>query len=94
MDWKLIITQAVATLVPLVLFVMAFVELLKKFGVTAGKWLTLGAYIFGVVLGGVVGYATLKPTDFVGWVIVVIYGLLLGFIGTGVYDTGRSILAP
>lgn len=77
-------------LVPLVLFVMAFVELLKKVGV-AGKWLTLGAFIFGVILGALVRIAVAPPVVFFDWVIAVLYGLLLGFIATGTYDTGKEI---
>jgi hypothetical protein len=76
--------------IPLVFVVLGLVEYIKKLGVS-------GKPVFGVSMGlGIlfgVGYqiATVGlPGNFAGWFGVVIYGLALGLIASGIYEAQKS----
>jgi hypothetical protein len=78
--------------IPLVVVVIGLVEWFKSFGL-AGNILRGISMVIGMLAGGGYMLATNGlPTDFAGWFGVVIYGLALGLVASGVYDAGRSIV--
>jgi len=72
--------------IPLVVVIFGLVEFAKVFGL-AGKWLTLFSLVLGVAFGVTYKLATAAiPVDFAGWFVVVIFGLALGLVTSGLYD--------
>lgn len=92
MDWSAFFSVSVAG-VPLVFVVLGLVELTKRFG-AAGKVLMGISMAIGLVLG--VGYQLSVlpelPGSFAGWFAIVIYGLMLGLVASGVFDAGVQVV--
>ena len=77
-----------AVLLPVV---MALVTLYGKFGATGRLQLAL-SLVTGFILGVAVMIADMGlPTNYTGWVALVIYGLIPGLTATGVYETGKHV---
>jgi len=77
-----------AVLLPVV---MALVTLYGKFGIQGRLQLAL-SLVTGFVLGVAVMIADVGlPTNYTGWVALVIYGLIPGLTATGVYETGKHV---
>jgi hypothetical protein len=78
--------------VPLLFVIIGLVEYLKRFGVEGNA--LLGASMgMGVLFG--VGYQISQlgvPTAFSGWFFLVVFGLALGLIASGIYDAARSMV--
>jgi hypothetical protein len=84
-------TNVVVNGVPLLVVILGLVEYLKRFGVS-GNALLGSSMGIGAVLG--VGYQisqTGTPVEFSGWFAIVLYGLVMGLIASGVYDALKSI---
>ena len=84
MDFSEFFNVAVAG-IPLLFVVLGLVEWIKRLGVE-GRWLLVSSMVVGLLLGG--GYQLSQgiPDSFGGWFAVIIYGLALGLVSSGVYD--------
>ncbi len=90
--------------VPLVVVVLALVQLLKAFKNKAGEqlvtgnWLLLASLFFGFAFGG--GYMLLQTRPPAGdwwvmygyWFTLTVYGLGLGVVSSGVYQVGKEVI--
>ena len=78
--------------IPLIFVVLGLVTWIGKMGVS-GKWLLVASLLIGLVLG--VGYQISQaiPTNFASWFATAVYGLGLGLVASGVYDTGVKIVS-
>ena len=71
--------------------VLGLVAWIKSWGV-AGNWLNLASMLVGLVLGA--GYQISSvglPGDFAGWFAVIVFGLGLGVVASGVYKVGGQL---
>jgi hypothetical protein len=89
MDWSSFASVAVAG-VPLLFVVIGVVEWFKRLGIKDNP-LLLVSMAWGLVIGG--GYMLTKgiPDAFAGWFAVVIYGLAMGLVASGLYDTVKTL---
>lgn len=86
-------TEAAVAGVPLLFVVFGLVAWGKSFGMS-GNWLRITSMLIGLVLGVGYMFSTVGfPTEFGGWFTVLVYGLGLGVVASGVYDGLRSSLA-
>jgi hypothetical protein len=78
-------SQYVIAGVPLILVVLGLVEFIKGLGVT-GNNVKLVSLAIGLLLG--VGYqlSVAMPVGFGGWFGVIVFGLALGLVASGIYD--------
>lgn len=77
--------------IPLVAVVLGLVTLAGNW--VQGKAKLVVSLLIGAILG--VGYqvsVTGVPSDFAGWFGVIVYGLGLGLVASGLYDTGKKIV--
>lgn len=80
--------------VPLVVLVFALVEEVKAWGVQ-GKILRAIALLFGVILAVVYQLASAGiPTDLMGWLTLVVIGLVYGLAASGGYNFLDSRFPP
>lgn len=83
-------TEAVVSGVPLLFVVIGLVQFAKKLG-AAGNQLIVISMAIGLLLGMGYQFATVGfPVDFSGWFAVIVYGLGLGIVASGVYDAATS----
>lgn len=75
--------------VPLLLVTLGLVQYIKGFGLSGNSVRGLSAAV-GLVLG--IGYqlSVSMPADFGGWFAVVVFGLGLGLVASGVYDAAQA----
>jgi hypothetical protein len=71
--------------VPLIFVVLGLVEFVKGFGIT-GNAVKAVSLAIGLILG--IGYqlSIAMPAGFAGWFAVVVFGLALGLVASGIYD--------
>jgi hypothetical protein len=67
-------------------FVTGLVTYAKKLG-ARGKWLTVIAFLLGVGIGGAYKVLLTPPVNALDWFLAVLFGLGIGLIATGVYDS-------
>ncbi len=86
--------EAVASNGPIVvLVVLGLVTFYGKMGIQ-GRTQLVSALATGLVFGGAFMIAALGlPATFAGWFSVVIYGLMMGLVASGIYDTGKELMA-
>lgn len=90
-DITLFLKSAAINTAVLLPFIMAIVTFAGKMGVS-GKPQLVTSLVTGFVLGVLVQAATIGwPTDWVGWLALVIYGLVPGLTASGVYETGKEL---
>ena len=78
--------------VPLLFVVFGLVAWVKSFGLQ-GNALRGVSMVLGLLLGCGYMFATVGfPAEFAGWFAVIIYGLGLGIIASGVYDGLKAIV--
>ena len=65
--------------------VFSGVSFLKKLGIS-GNWLTGSSFAFGLALGGAYRFFVYAPNTGLDWFILVTFGLLGGFLASGVYQ--------
>lgn len=84
--------SAIVMGIPLVLVVIALVELIKKLGITGNLNIVISVAI-GLILG--IGYQyTLAPLiGFTMWFNAAIYGLALGLTAAGLFSATKSIVS-
>ena len=78
--------------IPLLFVVLGLVQWFKAYveddeiirGISMGIGLILGAGYMIASLG--------LPADFAGWFAVVVFGLGLGVVASGIYDVGKDLL--
>lgn len=76
----------------LVLVVLGLVTLYGKFGLKGIAQLA-SAFATGIVFGAAFMIAALGlPKDFPGWFSVIIYGLMVGLVASGIYEVGKEIV--
>lgn len=84
------VTAELGTFVILVL--LGWVTFLGKMGVT-GRAQLASSMASGIVVGGAFMIAVMGvPGDFAGWFGVILAGLALGLIASGVYETGKGLV--
>ena len=71
---------------------LGLVTLWGKFGLK-GNWQLASSLATGLVVGGAVLYPAILPTNYVGWLYVGVGGIANGLIATGIYETGKELLA-
>lgn len=76
--------------IPLVLVVLGLVAYLGKLGVK-GKAQLISSMLIGLVLGAGYQLSQSVPAGYSGWFGVVIYGLGLGLVASGIYETGMKM---
>jgi hypothetical protein len=87
-------SQALVNGIPLLFVIWGLVAFVKSFGVE-GRTLTTISLALGLVLGILYQLSTNGvPTAFDGWFGVVIYGLGLGIVASGLYDVVKRDLLP
>jgi hypothetical protein len=75
-----------------VLIVLGLVTFLGKLGVS-GKWQLISGMLIGLVFGGAFMTAALGlPSTFAGWFSTICYGLMMGLVASGVYETGKEVV--
>lgn len=77
--------------VPLVLVVLGLVTWLWKLGLK-DQPLMIAGMVVGLLLGG--GYQISQlgfPTTFGGWFAILVYGIGLGLLASGIYETGKKL---
>lgn len=76
--------------IPLLLIVIGLVQFIKGFGLNGNtvKGLSLAV---GLVLGGGYQYSIATPADFAGWFALVVFGLGLGLVASGLYDANSGV---
>ena len=77
--------KAMITVAALLPITMALVTYFGKLGLK-GKWQLVASLITGIILGGLVMYAQVVPTDLNGWLQVGIVGLVEGLAASGTYE--------
>lgn len=77
--------------IPLLAVVLGLVQFVKGFGVE-GNAAKAVSMIIGLLFG--VGYMLTQamPADFAGWFAVVVYGLGLGLVASGIYDAAKQVV--
>lgn len=65
-------------------FIFAAVAQVKQFGVS-GKWLTVAAFVIGLLVGGPYQFFMHPPAVPLDWFWLVMFSLAGGFIATGAY---------
>ena len=85
--------------VPMVLVVVGLVEYVKAWGVS-GKWLLATSSLIGLILGGLFMFANSPPPAdmashevFVYWFGLVVYGIVVGLVASGLYSAVKSVIA-
>jgi len=82
-------SDAVVNGVPLLLVIIGLVQFAKKLGVNGNLSIVL-AMVLGTGLGILYQLSVVVPTDLVGWLGAVLYGLALGLTACGIYDTYKK----
>lgn len=83
--------NAVVLGVPLLFVTIGLVQWSKKFGLK-GKALNGVSMVVGLVLGMGFQISSLGlPADFGGWFGIIVYGLGLGLVASGIYDAAQDI---
>lgn len=75
--------------IPLTVVVVALVEWLKSIGIY-GKMLRVISLVIGLILGAAYQYSITPPIDISGWIGIIVYGLMLGLVSSGIYDAVKS----
>lgn len=75
--------------IPLLVIVIGLVQFIKGFGLT-GNIVKAMSLLIGLLLGGGYQYSLAAPVDFAGWFALVVFGLGLGLVASGLYDANQS----
>jgi hypothetical protein len=78
--------------IPLLFVVLGLVQWCKTY-ITDSKAIRATSMAIGWALGGSYMIATNgPPADFAGWFGIVVFGLGLGLVASGIYDVGKDLL--
>lgn len=75
--------------IPLLAVVIGLVQFIKGFGLS-GNTVKLLSLTVGLLLGGGYQYSLGAPVDFAGWFALVVFGLGLGLVASGLYDAAKG----
>ena len=76
--------------IPLLIVIFGLVEFCKTIGLT-GRWLTVASLLLGLAFG--IAFKISQggmPIGFAGWFLVVVFGLALGLVTSGLYDFANA----
>ncbi len=74
-----------------VMVILGLVTFLGKLGVK-GIYQLISSMVLGILFGAGFMIAVLGwPASFAGWFSLIIYGLMLGLVASGIYETGKEI---
>ena len=75
--------------VPLIFVVLGLVQWVKSLGLT-GNAVKVVSLVIGLLLG--IGYqlSVAMPVGFAGWFGVIVFGLALGLVASGIYDVVKD----
>ena len=79
--------------VPLLFIVLGLVQWFKGY-IEDARIIRGISMAIGLLFGG--GYLLAElgvPADFAGWFSIVVYGLGVGLVASGIYDVGKDLLA-
>ena len=82
-------SSAVVDGIPLVIIILGLVEFAKKFGLRGNGCIALSMSL-GLIFGVLYRLQDGLPADFAGWFAIIIYGLGLGLVTSGLYDVVRG----
>ncbi len=98
MDFVTFIKTAVVGGVPLIFVIIGLVEWIKKLGVS-GKWLLVCSMAVGLVFGSAYMVSQQRPPESADWwtlfvyiLPIVVYGLAMGIIASGLYDAAKDMI--
>lgn len=91
-DLKSFLQMALPTAAALLPLVLGLVTYLGNLGVK-GRAQLISSLISGLVLGSLTLYFQSPPQDATGWFVVILFGLVVGLAASGVYDTGKKLVA-
>ena len=77
--------------IPLVVFVLALTTWVADVISAQGKRKMIVAMVIGLLFGGAYQVSQNMPTSFAGWFLVLVYGISLGLLASGVWDTGKTL---
>jgi hypothetical protein len=78
--------------IPLIFVVMGLVTLWGELGLK-GRAQLVSSFITGLLIGGLYQLAELGvPVDFAGWFALAIFGLGLGVVTSGLYETAGKLV--
>lgn len=75
---------------PLIVVVIGLVTWVSKAFALQGRQSLITSMLIGLLLGGAYQISQAVPINFAGWFAVVIYGLALGLVASGIYDTAKK----
>ena len=84
-------SDAIVNGIPLILLIVGLVQFAKNLGLRGNNLRILSAAL-GLALGVAYQLSKRFPTDFGGWLAVIVYGLALGVTASGLVDTARDIV--
>lgn len=92
MDWSLLFKDITVAGMPLMGIVLGLVQWFKGFPQITGIWTRVLSMLVGLLLG--VGYelSVAMPTGFSGWFTVGVFGIGLGLVASGVFDTATAVV--
>lgn len=83
-------TQLLVGGVPLLVVIFGLVEFAKRLGLK-GNWLTVASLALGIGFGIAYRFAVDgAPSGYPAWFAVVIFGLALGLVTSGLYDFANT----
>lgn len=91
-DFGLLLANYALIIAVLSPVLLAIVAALGRAGLS-GRAQFIGSLVVGLVLGGAIRYGFVMPTTYLGWLDVALFGLLAGLTASGVYDTGKGMVA-
>jgi len=77
--------------VPAMVLVTLLVELLKKFNLVKGNWAIIASLGFGILFS-VLNHLIVLVPGFEVWYSVVIGGIMVGLMASGLYDGGAAVV--
>jgi hypothetical protein len=78
-------SELVVAGVPAIMLAFGLTEFVKRFGVT-GNALTAVSAVIGVLVSIAFSLSVAVPTNYAGWLGVVVTGIVYGLTASGVYD--------
>jgi hypothetical protein len=75
--------------IPLIIVIFGLVEFSKKLGLS-GNWLLAFSLALGTFFGIAYKLSLAMPAGLADWFAVIIFGLALGLIASGIYDFASS----
>jgi len=77
--------------IPLVAVILGLVTWSEQIGVT-GRWKFILSMGIGIVFGGLYQFLQHPPASAFDWFAGVFYGIALGLVASGLYDTAKKVV--